>query len=156
MKKISLVLIIGVSVIGLTGCGGNNVTAPFSISCESFDDNGGATIKNSSIYNFGTNQIVTDYEITTVSSYDDEETYKIYRDAAKEAEKNNDNERITYKVETNDETHTVNFSYKEIINEEALATIKEDDYYNASKVLERAEETGAKCTLSGIERDQLK
>lgn len=156
-KKLGLGLLIGVTIFGLTGCT-KKITEPFTITCEGKDDLMlGVETTNKSIYHFGKDQYTTDYEVTTISIYEDEEAYKTYKESSEETAKNAQTPIITYNVSSDDNTKTVNFSYKVTLSSEDLNALADKDYYKASEVLKRAETNpNAKCTIDGAERNQFK
>ena len=165
-KKILLGLCIGVTVLGLTACTEKKneeekeigITNPFTITCEGYDDSiEGVKATNKSVYNFGKDQYVTDYEVTTISVYSDKKTYKTYKKSAEETAKSSENDLMVYTVTTDDKTKTVNFSYKVTVNKEMLDEAEDKDFYKAVKVLERAKANpNATCTIEGAEESQLK
>lgn len=157
-KTISLLFVLVMGVIVLTGCD-KEMPESFSIICEGSDNTTeGVKTTNKSVYNFNKEQLVTDYEISTVSVYTDEETYKIYKEGAEQtANSSTDGSPIKYTIKTDDKTKTVDFSYKATLTKEMYNEVEDKDYYKAVKVLERAESNpDAKCTFKGIERNQIK
>lgn len=162
MKKnfitISLLFILVMGVIVLTGCDAE-MPESFSIICEGSDSTmEGVKSNNKSVYNFNKEQLVTDYEVSTVSVYADEETYQIYKEGAEQtANSSSEDSPIKYTVKTDDKTRTVDFSYKATLTKEMYNEADDKDYYKAIKVLERAESNpDAKCTFKGIKRNQIK
>ncbi len=154
-KKIILSLFAILAVVSLTACGKKD--KKISISCEGKSQlMEGVNVTNKSIYNFDKDQKTTDYEVITISVYDNEETYKFYKESAEETAKTNSN-NIEYTVKSDDNTKTVTFSYKVTVNDEMTKDIEEPDYFMAKKVLERTETLDkTKCTLTGIKREELK
>ena len=158
MKKIIYILIILV-LFTITGCTPKNkTTPPFTITCESNDSvMEGVQTTNKSIYKFDEYQYVTEYEIKTISVYDNEETYNIYKKGAEQTLKAGNSDKITYDITTDDNTRTVNFSYKVTITKDDMKDLSDKDFYKAKKVLERAKSnTNTKCTFNDIEENQIK
>ena len=156
MKKL---LCLSILLILLTGCGKKTeLTDPFTINCESNDSlMEGVQTTNKAIYKFDEEQYLTEYEIKTISVYDNEETYNIYKKGAEQTLKSGNSDKITYDITTDDNTKTVNFSYKVTITKNDMKDLDDKDFYKAKKVLERAKSnTNAKCTYDGIEENQIK
>ncbi len=156
-NKIIIGSCLALAAITLTACGkAKSIDKAFTITCEN-NDSGMEGVKstNKSIYNFRKDQYIKNYEVTTISTYENEETYIIYRDSAKDSAENNDSDRVVYTVDTDDDSKTVNFSYKVTLDKADINALTDKDYYKAKKVLERAEATGAKCKITGADRKQL-
>ena len=151
-KKILLGLLGGLVVLTASGCDNGKT---FTITCEGKKtDLEGIQINNKTVYNFNNDQIVTDYKVTSVSTYDTDEKYKQYKEKFL-VEANKGTANVEYSMKVNDSARTINFEYK--VKVPAATKNNTDDYYKATKVLERAEkELNAKCTIKGIEKDKLK
>lgn len=156
MKKSFLIIVCTLLLFVVSGCGKND--GSFSIVCEGTDNlMEGVKTTNKSVYNFDKEQYLADYEVTSISVYDDEETYKIYKEGAEETANSNDDSSLVYTVKTDDETKTVNFSYKMTFTKEMYNEVENKEFYKAANVLERAESnSNAKCTLKNIKREQIK
>ena len=153
-NRIVLGILILISVFIITGC--ENKKA-FTITCEGKKtDLEGIDITNKTIYNFGSDQIAIDYEVTSISIYESEEIYKAYKEYFVE-ESNNSTNEIEYNVKSNNKSKTINVNYKVKLPANKVNKMKDKDYYKAKKVLERAEtDFKNKCTIEGIKRSELK
>lgn len=156
-NKIVIGTCLCLATLTLTACGkAKQIEKPFTITCENNDSvMEGVKATNKSIYKFGKDQYVTSYEVTTISTYKNEETYKVYKESAKDTEENNDSDKVVYKVDTDDSTKTVKFNYVVTLEKADLNALEDKDYYKAKQVLERAESTGNKCKIKGAKRKQL-
>ena len=157
-KKLLLALFIGGVVLTLTGCGKKEIKGPFTINCEGVDnDQLGVKQTIISSYNFGQDQYLTNYSIKTVSIYENDEAYKIYRDSAFDAKEDSEESSLEYNVASDDETKTVTVEYKITIDKTDLDASDDKNFYKAASVLERAKSnSNVKCTFDGVEESQIK
>ena len=158
MKKLLLGLFVCLVLFGITACGKKvESDGPFTITCTSEGSiMEGIQQTNKTIYHFSKEQYITDYEVTTVSKYDNAETYKFYKKSSEETVNSNVSTSITYNVKGDDATNTLTFGYKVTFNAEDLEQANEKEYYKAVNVLKRAEESGTKCTVEGIDKKDIK
>ena len=166
MKKLFLGVIMGAAVVGLTACGSDKKEdnkkedtgrkTAFTISCEAKPEKeNGMTQTSKAIYSFDKEQYVTEYEITMTSKFDKEETYKTYRDEAKEAEKTSNTSAISYKVTSDDKAKTLTIKYGIDLRKEDPKTQQDPDVYKAANVLEEHKKD-ATCKVEGIKESEIK
>ena len=164
-KKILYVLLIGTIVLNVSACGNKkeekSLDGSFSITCTGKNPKENGIVQEANVvYNFGKDQYLTSYELTTVSKFDDFKTYKYYKKSSEETAKNNSESSITYNVKGNDKKKELTFGYKVTINREDLDAEENKTYYKAINVLKRSEDSKqssySKCTVKGIKRNKLR
>ena len=157
-KNILLIMLVIIVVFSMTGCKKKvkPITGSFTITCESKNNSmKGVDQTNISVYNFGKDQYIADYEIKTISVYSDKETYEYYKENAEESAKSDDSDKVVYDISSDDDTQTVIFSYKIVLSKDDLKNFGDKDYYKVNNVFDRIK-TGAKCSFKGIKEEQIK
>ena len=154
-KKFLISLLSVGTILFLTACG-SKTTGPFTMTCTGKIDDSMSKQTGTTIYNFDKNQYVTSYEVNTITVYEDEETYKLYKESSEETVNNNTSSQITYTIDSDDATKTLTFGYKITVNSEDLKSSEDKDFYKAVSVLKRAESNDLTCTFDGIEKSDIK
>ena len=159
MKKVIYGVFIGTALISLTGCGkkeNKKEKKSFTITCNGTTTDDMGTQVSNAVYKFDKNQYITSYSIKTITTYNTEEAYKIYKESSEQTAATPENDRIKYTVSSDDASKKVTFSYEVTINEEDYEKADDKDYYKAKNVLERAESNKTKCSVSGIDKSKIK
>ena len=158
MKKTIIILLVSISIIGITGCKKSNNeesdSKMFSINCEKTKrKEDGITETNKIVYYFGKDQYATLSENSIIKVYDDPEVYQIDKENSEEIA--SDDSSIEVEIQANDATTTITTLYKTKITKEEIANSEDKNYYKAINVLRRSE-TNYTCSVNGIDKNKIK